>query len=64
MEILRRKQAAAYLNISPSTMAKWAMTGGGPRFSKLGPRLTGYSRSDLDSWLESTRRQSTSEAGA
>lgn len=54
-------EAASYVRLSVSTLAKLRMTGGGAGFRKLGRKVL-YCRADLDAWLESHRRRSTSEA--
>jgi hypothetical protein len=52
---LRRKDAAEYLElrwgikIAPSTLAKWACTGGGPAFQHMN-RTPLYSPVGLDAW--------------
>lgn len=56
-------RAAAHLSSSASTLAKLRLKGGGPRFCKIG-RAVRYRRSDLDAWLNSTGRRSTSDVGA
>jgi len=58
---LRAPDAAAYLGISTSTLAKMRMRGDGPDYSKAGPRIVIYDRTDLDDWLAQSRRRSTSE---
>jgi len=52
--------AARYLALSSSCLAKKRCYGGGPRFCKLGRRVT-YRRSDLDAWREQNACSSTSE---
>ena len=52
--------AAAYVGISASTLNKLRVFGGGPRYLKLGRRVA-YDVRDLDTWLASKRRSSTSE---
>ena len=54
--------AAAYLVISPSTLTNMRVTGAGPMFIKLGRRVV-YARSDLDAWVFSRKRTSTSDTG-
>jgi len=61
-ERLSVEQAAAYLGVSASTMNKWRLTGFGPVFHKLAKRVT-YSRTDLDAFLNASRRRSTSDTG-
>lgn len=53
--------AAGYLGVSASYLNKLRVSGGGPRFAKLGSRVR-YRRVDLDAWLESRLVTSTSEA--
>ncbi|MBF0296779.1 MAG: helix-turn-helix domain-containing protein [Magnetococcales bacterium] len=60
---LKRPDAAQYMGISTSTLEKFACTGGGPQFIKLGKTVL-YDPSDLDSWLEARKVSSTSEADA
>lgn len=62
-DYLRPDDAARYLGTTTSTLAKWRISGEGPAFAKMGPRLVTYARRDLDTWLESRRRKSTSDAG-
>ena len=58
---LSRQQAAEYLGvITPATLAKLAVVGGGPRFYKLRRRV-GYTIEDLDAWAQA--RLSTSDPG-
>ena len=59
---LRAPQAAEYLSVSESTLAKLRLRGNGPRYSRpLGTRLIIYSQVDLDAWVEGGKRRSTSE---
>jgi predicted DNA-binding transcriptional regulator AlpA len=53
--------AANYTGLSVSTLNKLRVFGGGPPYLKLGRRVA-YDQKDLDGWLASKRRQSTSEA--
>lgn len=67
--LLRRPEAADYLREkygfgSAKTLAKLACVGGGPAFHKIGARMVGYARADLDSWAVSQispARRSTSD---
>jgi predicted DNA-binding transcriptional regulator AlpA len=59
-KILNAPEAAAYCGSSASTFAKLRVYGGGPVYVKLGRRV-GYDVADLDRWLASHRRNSTSE---
>lgn len=58
---LRRKQAAAYLNVSPEFLEKAACRGDGPPMVKLSARLVVYDRADLDAWVAAHRVTSTSD---
>jgi hypothetical protein len=67
---LRRKAASEYLHEAhgveraPGTLAKLAVTGGGPAFRRVG-RVPLYDPVDLDAWIKSKlspRMRSTSEA--
>jgi predicted DNA-binding transcriptional regulator AlpA len=59
---LRAPEAAAYLRLSPSTLAKMRLRGDGPSYHKLGDRIVLYDRDALEEWLASRRRRSTSDA--
>lgn len=54
------RQTADYTGLSVSTLNKLRVFGGGPVFLKLGRRIA-YDQSDLDAWLDSKRRCSTSD---
>ena len=60
-EKLRVPATAEYLDVSESTLAKWRVYGNGPVYSKAGPRIVVYDKQDLDAWLESSKRTSTSQ---
>ncbi len=57
---LNNTQAAAYLNLSPRTLEKQRVIGGGPRFRKFGRRVV-YAPADLDAWADERRCASTSD---
>ncbi|WP_280139885.1 helix-turn-helix transcriptional regulator [Aerobium aerolatum] len=59
--MLRTPEAAQYLGISASTMNKLRVYGDGPAFVKLG-RTVVYDPVDLNDWLRTNRRTSTSVA--
>jgi len=59
---LSTPQAAELLGISRKTLEKWRLVGGGPAFRKVG-RLVRYTSDDLQNWLDSRRRVSTSDPG-
>ena len=58
---MRPPEAAHYVGISESTLAKWRCQGIGPPFMKFGERVVAYDQSELDSWMRSRSRRSTSE---
>ncbi len=61
--MMRAPDAAAYLGLSPSTLAKMRVRGDGPVFCKAGPRIVVYDVADLDAYLTGRRRTSTSDIG-
>jgi predicted DNA-binding transcriptional regulator AlpA len=60
--VLRAPEAANYIGLSESTLAKRRLYGLPPAFLNLGWRSVGYAIDELDRWLDSCRRQSTSQA--
>lgn len=60
--LLTSAQAAEHLGMSESWLTKTRLFGGGPCFLKLG-RSVRYRVPDLDAWLETRSRRSTSDAG-
>lgn len=61
--LLDTEQAATYVGSTRSTLEKKRMRGDGPIFLKIGRRVV-YDKRDLDAWLDSCRRRSTSEEAA
>jgi predicted DNA-binding transcriptional regulator AlpA len=59
--LLNAKDAAKELSLSPSTLAKMRIYGGGPKYLKLGRRVV-YAPQDLAAWLDANRKASTSDA--
>lgn len=58
------KEAAQCLNLSPRTLERMRVSGGGPQFFKAGPGKRSrvlYARSALVKWLEARCFDSTSE---
>jgi len=51
--------AAGYLGLSPRTLEKLRVRGGGPTYAKFGRRVV-YAVEDLDRWAAERRRDSTS----
>ena len=48
---MSRRDAAAYLGISPKTLAQWACSNQGPPSKRVGGRAF-YYRADLDAFIE------------
>jgi predicted DNA-binding transcriptional regulator AlpA len=59
---MRPPDAAYYLGVSTSTLAKWrCQDSSGPPYMKLGPRIVAYDQRELDAWMRGRSRRSTSE---
>lgn len=58
---LSTREAARYLGVGASTLEHWRCQGGGPRFHRLSARRVVYDTAELDRFLASTLRASTSE---
>lgn len=58
--LLTPKEAATFLRVSESFLAKSRMRGDGPRYRKLS-RAIRYLKSDLLDWLKACAKTSTSE---
>ena len=64
-QMVDQTEAAARLagdKLKPRTLEKWRVEGRGPAFHKIGSRVF-YDIRDLDAWLDSQRRKSTSDKG-
>src|SRR6202030_1840940 len=61
--LLNTRQAAAHCNLSPRTLEKLRVKGGGPHFLRLGGAVR-YQLEDLDLWILSSRRRTTSDQPA
>ncbi len=61
-EWFRPPEAAAHIKSTTSTLAKKRLTGDGPPYTKFGRNVL-YAKRDLDEFLASRRRLSTSAAG-
>lgn len=62
-KLLSAHEAAGRLGISESHLNKLRLTSGGPPFVKIGARIV-YDPSDLTAWIESRKRQSTTDRGS
>ena len=59
---MRPDAAAAFLSLSTQRLANMRQLGGGPAFVKIGRSIL-YRRADLEAWLASHSRHSTSDPG-
>jgi hypothetical protein len=59
---LTNAEAAAWLRLSPRTLEKLRVIGGGPRFRKLRRRVV-YALADLEVWSNSRAFEMTSDPG-
>ena len=57
---LTNDEAAAFLRLSPRTLEKQRVIGGGPRFRKFGRRVL-YAVEDLEAWANSRTFEMTSD---
>jgi hypothetical protein len=63
--LMNTVQAAAYLNLAPSTLEKDRCLGRLQiPYLKLGSKRVAYERRDLDQWKQARKRCSTSERAA
>ena len=61
-EFLTTDEAGAFLRLSPRTLEKQRVLGGGPRFRKFGARMV-YAAADLRAWADSHTYGMTSDPG-
>ncbi len=57
---LTNDEAGAYLRLSPRTLEKMRVIGGGPRFRKFGRRVM-YAVTDLQAWADGRAFDMTSD---
>ncbi|KAG1313610.1 hypothetical protein G6F62_014060 [Rhizopus arrhizus] len=57
---LPNDDAAEYLRLSPRTLEKQRVIGGGPKFRKFGRRVM-YAVSDLNAWADQRSDEATSD---
>lgn len=57
---LTNDEAAAFLRLSPRTLEKQRVIGGGPRFRKFGRRVM-YAITDLEAWADARSFEMTSD---
>lgn len=61
--LLTETEASKLIEFSVRTLQKWRMQGRGPKFVKVSARAIRYRREDVDAWIESRLRSSTSDPG-
>ncbi len=61
--VLNARDAAHFLGLAESTLAKLRLNGNGPVYCKLGRRVV-YRRADLEAWLQSRTVRDTTDADA
>ena len=61
-EFLTTDEAGSFLRLSPRTLEKQRVLGGGPRFRKFGARVV-YAVEDLRQWANSRSYEMTSDPG-
>ncbi len=57
---LTNDEAANFLRLSPRTLEKQRVIGGGPRFRKFGRRVM-YALADLEAWADARSFEATSD---
>lgn len=57
---LTSREAAAFLRLSPRTLEKQRVIGGGPRYRKFGRRVL-YALDDLEAWSNARTVEMTSD---
>jgi hypothetical protein len=62
-EFLTNDEAAVFLRLSPRTLEKLRVLGGGPRYRKFGARVL-YAVGDLRSWADARAYGMTSDPGS
>lgn len=61
LAFLRTPDAAVRVGLTPATLEKLRVVGGGPPFYRVGPKRVLYDPADLDSWVRSKKFASTSQ---
>lgn len=62
LDRMNTERAAEYLGLRPTTLNNWRVAGRGPRFVRIGNRVS-YRQADLDAYLEK-RTVETSDSRA
>lgn len=59
-QLLTAKDLAARIGVTEGCLAKWRLSGDGPRFIRVQRRIA-YDPADVKAWLDARRVGSTSE---
>lgn len=51
--MLNERQTAARLGVTTRTLQRWRVSGDGPHYTRIGPRLIRYAENDVVAWAES-----------
>lgn len=51
--LLNERQTAERLGLTTRTLQRWRVSGAGPRYMRIGPRMIRYAESDVVAWAES-----------
>ncbi len=51
-KLLLTEEAAAFLALTPETLARWRIIGYGPKFVRISSRAVRYRKRDLIAWAE------------
>ena len=63
MKLMTTAQAAEFLNVPKATLTQWRYLGRGPEFVKFNARCIRYKLEQLEAWIASCIRTSTSDSG-
>jgi len=61
--LLTEVDAAEYLSLTRRALQAWRYQGRGPKYVKISARAVRYRPEDLESWVETRLRSSTSDPG-
>ena len=61
-ERMRSAEAAKYIGVNRSTLAKWRAARTGPPYHRCGARIIQYYRAEIDAWFEACDRRDCASA--
>ncbi len=62
-QLLTEAEAAVFLAVARKSLERWRFLGIGPEFIRIGTRGIRYARDDLNRYIATQRRTSTSDPG-